>query len=257
VLSSRSSRPHFAIGCLAAVASLPFGTPVAGAEALASESPGTVQLVTKVNDTDTRRESDIRTLVSTRRYVMRNKKWENPAVMDVRMTYERGAGKSFEILSMENTGGLQKRAFEKILESEVEASKKSLEIPDGAITPANYEFVPIGTEKVNGRDCQVVQLKPKRNSKYLLEGKAWIDPKEHAIVRVEGRTSRSVSFWIGKPFIVQDFRKVEDVWVSACNRSVSDVKFLGRTELSVDFTDYKIVRTNREFARTPNPSKGY
>jgi hypothetical protein len=102
-----------------------------------------------------------------------------------------------------------------------------------------------------------MQLKPKRSSKYLLEGKVWIDPKEHAILRVEGRTSRSVSFWIGKPFIVQDFRKFEDVWVSASNRSISDVKFLGRTELSVDFTEYKIVRSNHELARTPHPSKGY
>jgi hypothetical protein len=66
-----------------------------------------------------------------------------------------------------------------------------------------------------------------------------------------------VSFWIGKPYIAQDFEKVDDVWVSARNRSVSDVKFLGRTELSVDFTDYQIVRSDAELAHTRKPGKTY
>jgi negative regulator of sigma E activity len=224
--------------------------PAFASETSQSEPVGTVRLVSQVNEAETRRESDIHKLVSTRRYVMRNKRWEKDAVMDVRMTYESGIGKKFEILAMDNAGGLQKRAFEKILESEVEASKKSLEIEDGAITPANYEFTPMGTEIVNGRQCLILQLKPKRKSKYLLDGKAWIDEKEQAIVRVEGRTAHSVSFWIGKPYIAQTFRKVDDVWVSASNRSVSDVKLLGRTELSIDFTEYQIIRGDRELART-------
>jgi hypothetical protein len=236
------------LGSLATIASFSF--PAFGFDASQSEPLGTIRLVSQVNEAETRRESDVRKIVSTRRYIMSNKRWEKDAVMDVQMTYEYGAGKSFRILSMTNTGGLQKRAFEKILESEVEASKKGLEMEEGAITPANYEFTPIGSEMLNGRQCLVLALKPKHSSKYLLNGKAWIDVKEHAIVRVEGRTSRSVSFWIGKPYIAQTFQKVNDVWVSASNRSVSDVKFLGRTELSVDFTDYQIVHGDREIART-------
>ena len=92
-------------------------------------------------------------------------------------------------------------------------------------------------------------LKPKRGSKYLIEGKAWIDPNENAIVRVEGRTAKSVSFWIGKPHIIQEFRKVGDVWVSASNRSTSDVKLLGHTELYVEFVNYQVGRVH-EIAQT-------
>jgi negative regulator of sigma E activity len=236
------------LGSLAAIASLAF--PAFASETSQPEPLGAVRLVSQVNEAETRRESDIHKMVSTRRYVLSNKRWEKDAVMDVRVTYESGVGKKFEILTMDNAGGLQKRAFEKILESEVEASKKSLEMEDGAITAANYEFTPLGMETLNGKECMVLELKPKRSSKYLLNGKVWIDLKEHAIIRVEGRTARSVSFWIGKPYIAQTFRKVDDVWVSASNRSVSDVKLLGKTELSVDFTDYKIVRGHREIART-------
>jgi hypothetical protein len=236
------------LGSLATIASFSF--PAFGSDASQLEPDGVVRLVSQVNEAETRRESDIRKMVSTRRYVMRNKRWEKNAVMDVRMTYQSGVGKSFEILAMEHAGGLQKRAFEKILETEVEASKKSLEMEDSAIIAANYEFTPLGSETLNGHECLVLELKPRRGSKYLLNGKAWIDLKEHAIVRVEGRTSHSVSFWIGKPYIAQTFRKVNGVWVSASNRSVSDVKLLGRTELSVDFTDYQIVRGASELAHT-------
>jgi hypothetical protein len=214
-------------------------------------------MVAGVNEADGKREANIRKLVSMRRYVLHNKRWEKDAVMRVRMTFEVGTGRRFEILEWENAGTLQKHALEKVLESEVEASKGRLDIADSAITAANYNFLPLGMQTWNGRECQVVQLLPKRSSKYLLEGKAWIDPADQAIIRVEGRTSRSVSFWIGKPYIAQDFQKVNEVWVSARNRSVSDIKIFGKTELSVDFTDYQVVRGDAELAHTQKPGKTY
>jgi len=239
------------------MASLPVAVPLLGFEALRLESGGAVRLVARVNEADSKREAGIRKIVAVRRYVLHNKHWEKDAVMRVRMTYEAGSGKKFEILESENAGGVQKRALEKILESEVEASKTNLDEQDTAITSTNYDFNMIGSEIWNGRECYILQLIPKRGSKYLLDGKAWIDPVEHAIVRVQGRTARSVSFWIGKPDIAIDFQKVDDVWVSARNRSVSDVKLLGRTELSIDFSDYQIVRSDSELAHTRKPQKTY
>ena len=199
-----------------------------------------IQLVAQVQEAESRRESDVHRLVSTRKYVLKNKRWEKDAIMHARVTWEAGTGKQFEVLKTENAEGLQKRVFEKLIEGEIEASRKSSQGSDTAVTSANYDFAMMGAEMLNGRECLVVHLKPKRGSKYLIDGKAWIDANENAIVRVEGRTSKSVSFWIGKPYIIQDFRKVGDVWVSASNRSTSDVKLLGRTELYVDFVNYQV-----------------
>ena len=208
-----------------------------------------IQLVAQVQEAESRRESDVHRLVSTRKYVLKNKRWEKDAIMHARVTWEAGTGKQFEVLKTENAEGLQKRVFEKLIEGEIEASRKSSQESDTAVTSANYDFAMIGAEMLNGRECLVVHLKPKRGSKYLIDGKAWIDPNENAIVRVEGRTSKSVSFWIGKPYIIQEFRKVGDVWVSASNRSTSDVKLLGRTELYVDFVNYQVGRVH-EIAQT-------
>ena len=202
-----------------------------------------IQLVADVQEAESRRDSDVRKIVSTRRYVLKNDRWEKDAVMQVRITWESGVGKQFEILSMENAEGLQKRVFHKLIEGEKEASRNDWQMSDTDITAENYSFDLIGTDRVLGRDCLVLKLKPKRNNKYLLEGKAWVDPKERAIIKVEGRTARSVSFWIGKPYIAQEFRKVGDMWMSAVNRSTSDVKLLGKTELCVQFLDYDIKRS--------------
>jgi negative regulator of sigma E activity len=210
-----------------------------------------VQLVAQVQEAESRRESAVHRIVSTRKYVLRNKRWDKDAVMHARVTWDTGAGKQFEVLEIENAEGLQKRVFQKLIEGEIEASRKSNENEtDTAVTSKNYNFTLLGTEMLNERECLVVRLTPKRGSKYLIDGKAWIDPKEHAILRVEGRTAKSVSFWIGKPHIVQEFRKVGDVWVPASNRSASDVKLLGRTELSIDFVDYQVGRKHEVAQRT-------
>ena len=194
-------------------------------------------ILSKVSAAEIRREAEVGKITSIRKYELKNKRWEKDAVMQVRITSQPNSKKQFEILSME-AEGLQKKVFLKLLEAEVEGSHES----ESALTPDNYDFEVVGKEVWNGRECLVLELKPKRSSKYLIVGKAWVDINENAIVRIDGKTARNVSFWIGKPQVTQEFRKVNDIWVSSANRSVSDVKLMGRTELVIDFVDYEIVR---------------
>ncbi|HYI94698.1 MAG TPA: outer membrane lipoprotein-sorting protein [Bryobacteraceae bacterium] len=195
-------------------------------------------ILTKVNVAETRREAEVGKIVSVRKYILKNKRWDKDAVMHVRITSQPNSKKQFDIVSMENAEGLQKKVFLKLLEAEAESSHEA----ESALTSDNYDFEIIGNEVWNGRECLVLDLKPKRNSKYLIVGKAWVDTTERAIVRIDGKTARNVSFWIGKPHVTQEFRKVDDIWVSSANRSVSDVKLMGRTELVIDFVDYEISR---------------
>lgn len=212
-----------------------------------------VQVVSRVSAAESERESDIGKVICTRRYTLRNKRWDKDGVMQVVITSDSRTGrKEYQILSMQ-AEGLQKKVFLKVLEAEMDGSGRAGSEGDSSVTGSNYDFEFERMDTVNGKEYVVVKLKPKRSSKFLIAGTAWIDPKENAIVRVEGRTARSVSFWIGKPQIFQSFRKVDGVWVSATNRSVSDVKLLGETEMSVEFGDYKIVRQAPHVAATPSP----
>lgn len=192
-----------------------------------------------VQHAEDRRDATVQSLVSTRRYILKNKRWDKDAVLVVRMFSEPATGKHFEIVDAKNVEGLQKRALMKILEAEVEASRKASAAAT-AVTPQNYDFSVIGKETLDGRECVVLQLSAKSKSKLLLNGKAWVDAEEQAIVQIEGRTAANVSFWIGKPYVIQKFKKVDQVWLSAHNRSVSDVKFLGQTELTIEYLEYEV-----------------
>jgi hypothetical protein len=227
-----------------------------GVAALLASGEDGGQLMQRVNAADAVRESEVSKVVSTRRYTLHNKRWDKDAVMHVRIVSGPRSGKRYEILGMENAEGLQKKIFEKILQGEIEASRIRSHEADTRLSSANYEFTPLGSDSIDGHACTSVALKPKRKTKYLIEGKACIDTKENAVLRVEGKTARSVSFWIGSPRIVQCFRKVDGVWVSRSNRSTSDVRFLGSTELTVDFVDYDIVRRGREVARQSTATPG-
>ena len=200
-------------------------------------------LLTKVRTEDAKRSLQT-TVSSVRRYVLRNSRWKDDAVMHVRVTSSPGTGKQFEVISMENAGKLQRSVFTKVLEGEVAVSRKELKSAgpetETSLTPGNYDFAMLGTATVDGRRCVVVQLIPKRKHKLLLNGKAWVDIEAEAIVQVEGQTADNVSFWIGKPTVRQHFQRVGDLWLPASTRSVSDVRFLGKTELSIDYLKYTV-----------------
>ncbi|HYO80977.1 MAG TPA: outer membrane lipoprotein-sorting protein [Bryobacteraceae bacterium] len=215
---------------------------VADPSTAASSTAG--HLATRVHQADAQRFSGLGTVTSNRRYVLRNNRWATPAIMHARMISTPGHAKRFEIVSMEHAGVLQKRVFKQVLEGEVAMSVKQLTSKssetDTSVSAGNYDFALLGHELVDGRQCAVLQLNPKRKSKYLIKGKAWVDIEAAAILRVEGQTAASISFWIGKPLVTQSYRKVDEVWLPSSNRSVSDVRFLGDTEMTIEYLTYTI-----------------
>lgn len=207
------------------------------AAAAGSGIPTCDQLAARVASAEKARDSRIGRVKSIRRYVLRNPRWKRDGVATVLFTYQPDGRKRYEILAM-NAEGIQQHVLQRILDGEVEAASKKSD--DSSISPDNYQMTPLGYDTIRGRRCLLVRLKPLRKSKMLLEGRAWIDERESAPVRIEGRPEKSLSFWVGRPQIVQDFRKVGDFWLSSENHSVADVKILGKTELDISFLDYAI-----------------
>jgi hypothetical protein len=96
-------------------------------------------------------------------------------------------------------------------------------------------------EALDNRQCYLLEVKPRRKSKYLLQGRAWIDMATFNLVRLEGRPTASLSFWAGKPFIVQEFKEVSGTWIIAANRSTSKSRLLGTTELTIEHSDRQLI----------------
>ncbi len=174
-----------------------------------------------------------------RHYVLDSPRFGKHAELSVRVTYRAGLEKKFEILSVHGAEGIGRRVFDKLIEAEKDASRQE-QIDAMRIGPRNYDFALLGTENRNGQRCYVLQLKPKRKNRFLLDGKAWVSTDDFGVVAVQGRPSERVSFWVGKPEITQNFSRVEGVWMMSTNRSVAEVKIAGHSELSIESSNFKV-----------------
>jgi MucB/RseB N-terminal domain len=171
-------------------------------------------------------------------YKLRNKRFDKQARVSVRMTYRPSEGKRFTVL--ERSGSERLTAIlDRILASEAEESRPS-KITEHEIGPENYRTYLRGTERVNGRPCYVIGLKPRHKSKYLIEGTLWVDSGSFGVVRLDGSTAASVSIWVGSPRITEEFTEIAGLWLPSYVRSVSSGIWLGTSELEIHYTSYQV-----------------
>src|SRR4029079_11086304 len=126
----------------------------------------------------------------------------------------------------------------KILDGEVQAAAKHDR--DGNVNPTNYELRPVPANRHGLQQCHTVTLVPKTRTRFTLDGYGCVDTADMAMVRMEGRTTKRISFLVGHADVIQEFRKLGEFWYSPTSRSAADVKFLGRTELIIKYVAYTI-----------------
>jgi len=170
------------------------------------------------------------------RYSASDDRFGLKAEMLVRIRYDHSTGKTFEILSRVGSPLIQSRVFDPLLHEEVETSKL-LAHEGSLLTTQNYSFRMTGEEVFAGRRCYLLQLNPLRRDKHLLHGRAWVDMEDYGVVHVEGRPADSLSFWIGKPVIIQDFGKLSGFWFAVRRHSVMNGLLTGSSELTVEYSD--------------------
>jgi Outer membrane lipoprotein-sorting protein len=95
------------------------------------------------------------------------------------------------------------------------------------LTARNYEFALLGREPVDGHDCYVLELMPKRNTSELVRGKAWVDTTNFQIRRIQGAPAKSPSWWIQNLHITINYGEVHGVWTQLATRAVADVRLIG------------------------------
>jgi hypothetical protein len=129
--------------------------------------------------------------------------------------------------------------FDPLLQEEMETSK--LLAQEGSLlTTHNYAFRLLGRAQFGALPCYLLELNPLRRDKHLIRGRAWISTEDFGIVHIEGSPADSISFWIGKPLIVQDFERLSGFWFASRRHSVMSGVFVGRSELTVEYRDYQI-----------------
>ncbi len=177
--------------------------------------------------------------------VYRNGASETAAEQTVQVTYQKSTGITDTTASKAGSSMWLSRAIEPALESEREVNDVTMR-HQVTLTAENYEFeVDPARDSVNGRDCLVLELKPRRKSPYLLNGKAWVDAKTYLLVRIRGTQSRSSSLLAGLPLITRDFANISGFAMVVHEEIEAHTFLFGQTVIRIDYDGYDIQRDER------------
>jgi hypothetical protein len=170
-----------------------------------------------------------------RRYTLDNK--SRHATMLVRVTVSPDGTKKFAIEEESGSSAVRKHVFHKILQEEADASNLQLR-PQSRISTENYSFEISGLETVNDRLAYVIDVFPKKETRYLIQGTIWVDVADLALLQVRGKPAKNPSFWTKSVQFEQVYHKQGALWVPASNHSVTDARIFGKTEMTIEYFDY-------------------
>ena len=173
-----------------------------------------------------------------RHYHFENKKSGKTAEVTVQMSCGPDGVKTFEVVSETGSGFVRNHIIRKMIEAEAESSQKG-ERKESRIIPENYEFRLVGTETWDGRESYVLDINPKKPSKFAIRGRIWVDAEDFAIARVEGEPAKNPSFWIRSAKVEQRYGRHGRFWLPVLNHSVAQARIFGLTEVVIESSDYK------------------
>lgn len=165
------------------------------------------------------------------------------ATMDVEVSYDASSGKAFRIVSQSGSRLLREKVLKRAVESELEASENKSET---VVSEANYKFRLEGTENLNGRPAYILDVQPLHKSRFLFQGKIWVDSADYALAKIEAEPVKNPSFWISKTRVVHTNAERSGFWLPEHSRSESKVRVGGTAVLNIDYGTYQIVPENSQ-----------
>jgi hypothetical protein len=174
--------------------------------------------------------------------VFRGKNETKPAAeMMVRTTYHKDTGKSYEILSQSGSSLWRNEVLKTLLENEQKMSKPG-NVETALINSANYEMKldKHSPQMLNGRNCVVLDITPRRVSQYLFKGVLWVDSGDFAIVQLKGTASKSAFFLANAADVTRQYSEVEKMPMATHAEAISGSSLLGQTVVKVDYSGYQL-----------------
>jgi hypothetical protein len=214
-----------------------------GINAVGAQQPDDSTVIRGVDAAVKARNEGIAGYTATEHYaVYRNSDETHPvAEMTVKTEYREKTGKSYTIVSQSGSALVRKLVLDSILDEEKRLSQPGNR--EGAwLTSANYEMKlkPGGPERLDGRECLVLAIAPRRQAPNLLSGTLWVDAKDDSIVQVQGIASKSPSIFTGPTQMLRQYASVSGFAMATHARAVSNSNLLGRTVVTIDYRDYQI-----------------
>ncbi len=210
----------------------------------------TEQVVEKMIEMNKRRAEALRRYASIRIYHLENDKQTRRGDLVVKMTYHWPDQKEFTVLSESGSKFLRNHVLKRLVKAEVESMRDS-ERQRKEMDTSNYDFQLVGHERTPNREFYVLEVVPKSKSKFLFQGKIWVDAQDFGIARMEGEPAKNPSWWITKVNIQHSYQKLGDFWLPARNETLSRVRIFGESLLTIEYKDYELTEVRSLQAASP------
>jgi hypothetical protein len=163
------------------------------------------------------------------------------AEMTVKTTYRRGEGKTYDILAESGSAFLLKVGLHPLLDNE-----KDINVPGHVqqswFTSANYDMKLKSptTQRMNGRDCYVLDVAAKRKAPNMINGTLWADAQSGLVMRIDGIATKSPSIFSSAPHMMRDYMYLNGFSMSTHARAESSGALIGRTVVTIDYGQYNL-----------------
>jgi hypothetical protein len=137
---------------------------------------------------------------------------------------------SWNVLTEGGSERTRNKVFRELLQAEAAAWRAGAR-DAAALTPANYQFTPIGTP---GTGQVQLRLTPRREDSKLIEGTLTVTSDGYP-VRLEGRMAKSPSFWVRSVTVVKRYGRFAGVALPTGIESLADVKMFGKSSFSMQY----------------------
>ena len=171
-----------------------------------------------------------------RRLEAASAKLNESAWMEAVTTFDPKSGFTYTVTAAGGSERIQQRVLKSVLETEREQSMPS-EWRKATLSRDNYEFN-FGGRTDDG--MLRLQLMPRRRDTRLVTGSALLTAVSGDLVRVDGRLSKSPSFWVRWVKVSRAYSPVGGRMMPVVIESTADVRIAGISTFSMEY-DYQMV----------------
>lgn len=181
-----------------------------------------------------------------RRLEAHNERFGVTGWMNVWTEADRSGGFRYEIVSEGGSGYICRRVLRAALEGE-QKIWASGDPERAALTEDNYVFEERGAAAPG---VALLAVKPKRKDILLVDGSVFVDAEDGDLLRIEGRLSRTPSFWTRRVEVVRRYQRISGIRVPVAFESVANVLIAGRSTFQMSY-DYETI--NGQQVGNPQP----
>jgi len=195
------------------------------------------EVMAKMFAQDGKREALSQGYAGYRKYIFDNNRLHKHAELLVTVKCDPDGSKHFDVVTEEGWNTANHKILRKMLESEAETSQPQTR-PKSRLTPDNYSFSLVELGSIEDRPTYVIDVTPKREDKYLFEGRIWVDAGDYALVRAEGKPAKNPSFWTRSIHFAHQYHRSGDFWFPTTTESITQARIFGRTDVTIQYFDY-------------------